>query len=187
MKDGHLLPGQQVSVDHFLCSNKGRLFNSRGRSSDDSMFSGGCIFNDHASGYVHIVFQSHLNSHETIMAKEAFERHCQAFGVVPQTFLMDNGSAFTSNAFQEHISRFNQVVRFAGVGGHGNNGVAERSIRTIMSISRAMLLHSAIHWPAVADVSLWPMAVSYAVFIWNHVPNLESGPKTRWPQHRFQN
>ena len=97
------------------------------------------------------------------------------------------GSAFTSNAFQEHISRFNQVVRFAGVGGHGNNGVAERSIRTIMSISRAMLLHSAIHWPAVADVSLWPMAVSYAVFIWNHVPNLESGPKTRWPQHRFQN
>ena len=117
-----------------------------------------CIFNDHGSGYIQVVFQSHLNSSETIQVKVEFEKHCQDFRVIPQTYLMDNGTAFTSKAFQEHISSFNQVVRFAGVGGHGNNGIAERSIRTIMSISRVMMLHSGIHWPQVADTAMWPMA-----------------------------
>ena len=151
-----------------------------------------CIFNDHGSGYIQVVFQSHLNSSETIQVKVEFEKHCQDFRVIPQTYLMDNGTAFTSKAFQEHISSFNQVVRFAGVGGHGNNGIAERSIRTIMSISRVMMLHSGIHWPQVADTALWPMAVSYAVLLWNHVPQVDTGisphdlfSRTRWPQHRF--
>ena len=44
-----------------------------------------------------------------------------------------------------------------------------------MSISRAMMIHSSIHWPDLSDTSLWPMAVQHAVHIWNHVPNPETG------------
>ena len=54
LKAGNLLPGQQVSADNFVCSMKGRLFESRRKTKDDNMYSGGCIFVDHSSGYAHV-------------------------------------------------------------------------------------------------------------------------------------
>ena len=55
-----------------------------------------------------------------------------------------------------------------------------------------MMLHLAIHWPAVADPQLWPMAVDHAVFIHNHVPQEDTGlsphdlfTKQRWPHSKF--
>jgi len=188
---GKLFPGDEICVDHFVCSTKGRLFSSQGRTSDYDMFDGGCIFVDTATGYIDVAFQAHLNSHETIKAKEQFELKCRDYGVVPRSYLSDNGTAFTSAAFTRHLSAFQQVNRFAGVGAHHHNR-AERSIRTIMSISRAMLLHAAIHWPAMADSSLWPMAVQHAVFLYNHVPDPRTGisphdafTRTRWSQSKF--
>ena len=65
--------------------------------------------------------------------------------------------------------------RFACVGAHHHNGFAKRSIQTIMSISRAMLIHAAIHWPDMADTKLWLMAVQQACFIWNKMPSISSG------------
>ena len=175
LKKDHLVPGQQVSIDHFNCTTKGRLLSSAGKSLRSDMFCGGCIFNDHASGFVHVEFQKHLNSHETLKAKENFELMCRDNGVIPQSYLSDNGPSFTSKSFTEKLSTFAQVIRFAGVGAHHHNGVAERSIQTIMSIARTMMLHSAIHWPEVADTTLWPMAVTHAVFLHNHMPSLETG------------
>ena len=46
------MPGQEVSVDHFVCSERGRLFSSRGKTVDKDMYAGGCIFVDHASNYI---------------------------------------------------------------------------------------------------------------------------------------
>ena len=37
LRAGNLLPGQKVSADHFVCSTKGRLFESRGKTKDDDM------------------------------------------------------------------------------------------------------------------------------------------------------
>ncbi|KAI2510752.1 hypothetical protein MHU86_3700 [Fragilaria crotonensis] len=126
------------------------------------------------------------------MAKENFELMCRDHGVIPQSYLSDNAKCFTTKAFTERLSLFEQIVRFAGVGAHHHNGNAERSIQTIMSIARTMMLHSAIHWPDVADASLWPMAVQHAVFLHNHMPNQVSGlspvdvfTKSRWQQHKF--
>ena len=55
-----------------------------------------------------------------------------------------------------------------------------------------MMLHAAIHWPEMADLSLWPMAVQHAVFLHNHVPSPSTGLcphdlffKTRWSQTKF--
>ena len=54
------------------------------------------------------------------------------------------------------------------------------------------MLHAAIHWPDVADASLWPMAIAYDVYLYKRLPALESGiapidiqTKTRWEQCRF--
>ena len=38
-----------------------------------------------------------------------------------------------------------------------------------------MLLHSALYWPQAADTSLWSLAMTYAVWIWNRIPNIDSG------------
>ena len=37
-----------------------------------------------------------------------------------------------------------------------------------------MMMHFAIHWPKAAETNLWPFAVDYAVYIWNHLPNMQS-------------
>lgn len=54
------------------------------------------------------------------------------------------------------------------------------------------MLHSAIHWPDVADATIWPMAVAHADYLHNHMPNMETGlapvdvfTKSRWQQHKF--
>ena len=116
--------------------------------------------------------QCHLNTHEIIKAKEAFKLICRDHGVIPQSYLSDNnGKAFSSAGFTAHLSQFEQVINFSGVGAHHHNGNTERAIQTIMLIARTMMLHSAIHWPDVADPILWPITVQHAVFLRNHVPD----------------
>ena len=37
-------------------------------------------------------------------------------------------------------------------------------------MSRAMMLHLRLHWPDEFSSDLWPFALDYAVYIYNHVP-----------------
>ena len=52
IKKDHLLPVQMVSADHYISRAPGRLYHTKGKSDKYDMFSGGCVFIDHASGYV---------------------------------------------------------------------------------------------------------------------------------------
>ena len=90
---------------------------------------------------------------------------------MPQEYISYNGSAFTSSQYTAHLRDFKQIHHFAGVGAHHHNVVAERSIQSIMSIAQMMMLHAAIHWPEMADSSLWPMVVQHATYLHNNVPN----------------
>ena len=72
LRANNIFPGKEVSVDHFICSCKGRLFTSKGKSKDSDMYCGGCIFVDHCSSYIFIEFQTTLHSNKTVLAKEAF-------------------------------------------------------------------------------------------------------------------
>ena len=75
------------------------------------MFCGGCLFNDHSSGFVHVEFQKHLNTHETLKkAKEKFDLMRRDNGVIPQSYLSDNAGSFTSKSFTEKLSKFSQVI-----------------------------------------------------------------------------
>jgi hypothetical protein len=67
------LPGEQVSVDHFVCKVKGRLFTSKGQTKDDLMYCGGCVFVDHFSGLIHVELQQNLNTHKTLASKGRYE------------------------------------------------------------------------------------------------------------------
>jgi hypothetical protein len=192
LKAGNLRPGQEISVDHFICSQKGRRFHTRGKEADKLQYDSGCLFVDHASNYIHVEFQTTTSSHATLESKTAFEAMCRDVGVVPLTYMTDSGSAFTSKAFAENLNTYRQLNKFAGTAAHNQNAIAERAIRTITSSARCMLIHAAVHWPEVSDTALWPMAVAHAVFLWNHVPNPSTGlspadifTRTRFPLEKL--
>jgi hypothetical protein len=175
LKTNDLFPGSRISVDHFVCNPPGRLISSRGKERHDKKFTGGCIFVDHMSGLVHVELQSKLNTHETLQAKKGFESFCTEHGVIPQSYITDKGSSFTSQAYEQHLEKFEQTSKQAGPGAHHANGVAERNIGTVLSIARAMQHHSALHWPDIAQVELWPLALLHAVYIINRIPQESSG------------
>jgi hypothetical protein len=172
LKTEHLLPGTCVSVDHFESRVLGRTEDSYGKETS-SKYKGGCIFVDHATGYIHVEHQLGFSAVETIRAKQNYESMAFGHGVIVQTYLTDSG-AFKATSFVQHIREQSQKIQFCGTNAHHQNGVAERSIRTVSNMARAMLLHSAAHWKGGVDASIWPMAVSYAAYIYNNTPNAQN-------------
>ena len=147
---------------------------------------------DHVSGYLHVAFQMHLNTHETINVKDNFKLMCWDHGVVPQSYVLDNKSAFMSSRFNTKLHEFAQIICFAGTGEQHHNGMAEHAIQMIMLLARTMMLHAAIHWPKQADPAFWPMAVTHTMYLYNHVPRTELGvclanlfTCTHWAQQKF--
>ena len=168
---GDLKPGDAVSVDQFESTVRGRLLNnSYGKERTSSMYSGGTIFVDHASSFVFVQMQVGLTGHETVRAKHKFESLARSNGIRIAKYHGDNG-IFKDAEWKSHLEKHYQTMDYSGVGAHHANGKAERAIQTIMNAARAMLLHACVHWPQETDINLWPFAVQYAAYIWNHLPD----------------
>lgn len=153
VKANDLYPGSGVSVDHFVSKVPGRLYTSRGKTSPTDMYKGGCIFTDHSSGLLFIQHQVGFTVLETLQAKMAFENWSYNSGVLIGKYTTDNGS-FGASEFVDVIQTKGQIVKFCGVGAHHQNGVAERSIRTVSNMARVMMLHASIRWPSTAEPAL---------------------------------
>ena len=169
LRSNAMRAGQDISVDHFESRLLGRTLTSFGNSTS-AQYKGGCVFVDHMSSYLHVEMQLGFSSSETIRAKQNFEKLALDHGVIVSSYHADNGT-FKANAFVSHIREHNQKIQYCGVNAHHKNAVAERSIRTVSECARALLLHAALHWKTGIDSSLWPMAVSYAAYLYNHLPN----------------
>ena len=80
-----------------------------------------------------------------------------------------------------------QTNCYSGAGSHHQNRRAECAIQTIMGMAQTMMIHSAIHWSKIADATLWPMCVNHAIWIYNHVPNMNTGisPNDLWFKTKF--
>ena len=133
---------------------------------------GGTIAVDHASSKIYIYHQVLLRAGETLQAKQFWENYLLRYGFCVKRYHSNNG-AFHSAEFKADLHRKKQVIYFSGTGAHHQNGVSERAIRTVVGWARAMILHTALHWPEAADLKLWPLAMDYAVHIWNNIPNYE--------------
>ena len=66
LKKDHLLPGQMVSTDHYILRDPCRIYHTKGKSDPSDIFSGGCFFIDHVSGYVSVKHQVAINPTETV-------------------------------------------------------------------------------------------------------------------------
>ena len=55
-------------------------------------------------------------------------------------------------------------------------GAAERAIKTVVTMERAMLMRAALRYPEdTLSTDLWPMAMYYAVWVYNWIPDMQSG------------
>ena len=78
-------------MDHFICSVKGRLYDSFGKTRDAEKYTGGCIFVDHLSGYIHVEHKVSINISESIKSKLKFEQAAYDMGVKVQAYQSDQG------------------------------------------------------------------------------------------------
>ena len=178
---GHLTPtdrklslGELVSMDHFESTVRGRLWHTRGRERPEHHFVGGTIFFDHGSKAIFCYPQVSLGSSDTINSKNQFKVSLHQAGRQVTRYHSDNG-VFTSDAFQESLKTNRNTFpsplsTLSGVGAHHANAGAERAIQTVTYMAQAMMIHCHIRWPSAFSPSLWPMALEYATWIYNHIP-----------------
>jgi len=170
LKEGQLKPGDCIFCDQLESRVRGRLLHAAGRKPDKDRFCGATVFVDAASGYIHVEFQVTLNATDSINALDSLERSILHMGVVVNSYHTNNG-IFKSKRFVHEIMKNSQSIRYSCVGSKWQNGVSEGAISIIASRARTLMIHAALHWPEVEDASLWPLAVSHAVQLYNHTPS----------------
>jgi hypothetical protein len=173
LKQDQLKPGTMVSIDQYISAAPGRLAHTKGKEPKKDKFTGGTIYVDHATSYIYLRHQVSLRAGETVIAKRAFEQDSATMGVKVKHYRADN-VPFGSAEFVADLLANNQTITYSGTGAHHQNGIAERAIGTVTRWARTMLLHAVIHWPDRADLTLWPFAMEYAVFVWNNLPQKHS-------------
>ena len=183
----HLTPGACISLDQYVVPHRGRLYTSAGRERENLRYGGGSLAVDHASKRVFIHHQVSLDARRTLIGKRLLERDARAAGVTIQRYHADNG-IFASAEFKADCELKEQRLTFSAANSHHQNGVAERYIGTISRMARAMLIHQALLWPRRHNLNLWPMAMDYAVWIWNNLP-MDDGlsPEEKWTSTKLPN
>ena len=152
------------------------------------MFSGGCVFIDHASDYVSIKHQADVNSTETAKAKLTFEREAQIQGVVIKGYHTDN-VIFNASDFMEELLKKQQKIRFSGVSASHQNRSAERAIKKVFNMARTILIHAALRFPEdTLSTDIFPITMDYAVWVYNLIPDMQSVLSSIeiWSRSRFE-
>ena len=145
----------------------------------------GTVFVDQASRMGFVYLQKTCSAEETIEAKRAFEQYAENRGVRVHAYHADNG-IFKAKKWLEECRQRKQDLIFAGVNAHHQNGVAERRIRELQEMTRAMLIHATKRWPGVVTIHLWPYAIRMANQVYNTMP-LNSHMNKQSPNKLFDN
>ena len=178
------IPGQCVSVDQMVSPTPGLVAQISGKLTT-KRYKYVTIFVDQATKMGHTYLQSTATADETILAKRAFEEFATQHGVIIRGYHADNG-IFKANKWMESCRKNDQSLTFAGVNAHHQNGMAERRIRSLQELTRAMLIHAHKKWPAAITPNLWPYALRMANDNLNETPNMMEESR-RSPLQMFSN
>ncbi len=125
-------PGECVSADQCMSSYPGRLPHTHGKEKGSLQYTGGTVFCDHYSSYVFLANQVSLGTGETLQSKHAFQQHAYNLGVSEIKSFRSDNNPFTSEEWMEDLELNQQTISYSGVGAHHQNGVAERTLQTII-------------------------------------------------------
>ncbi len=179
LKQDHLHPGNCILADHYFSPILGCLPHTFGKERNG--YTCDSLFVDHASGKIFNFLQYSNTASETIRSTLWLEAMALDKGFKIKRFYLDNG-IFASAEFKQHCALQHQNYSFSGVGAKLQNGIAVRNIKTVAQWARANMLHLATHWPQFASPKYWPQAIDYAVWVFNRLPNIETGiaPNEVW-------
>ena len=99
-------------MDHFQSAILGCLYNSKGRTDAKDIFHGGCIFVDHASGYIQVRNQVTFSSDGNGKAKLLYRRNVANYGVLIQAYHTNDGVSTSKNFFEALIEK-DQHIQFS--------------------------------------------------------------------------
>ena len=131
LRSGKLLPRELIFVNHYQSTLKGRLPNTFGKESTSNKYCGGIIFVDSTTGLTRIYHLVSLRAGDTLRHKNQFEQEASEFGVSIQGY-NGNSGIFACEEWKNDFKLKRQSYNLCGVGAHHQNGVAERSIGTII-------------------------------------------------------
>ena len=100
-----------------------------------------------------------------------------------------DNAIFNPSDFMEELPKKQQKIRFSWAGASHKNGAADCAIKTVVTMERIMLMHAAFRYPEdTLSTNLWPMAMNYAVWVYNWTPDMQSGLSAIeiWPRSRFE-
>ena len=141
LNKNHLLSGQMVSADHYISRDPGRLYHTKGKSDPSDIYSGVFVLIDHTSGYMSIKHELDIKATKTFRSKLTFERENKSKGVMVNVYHTDNG-IFNNSKFMEGMLKKQQNIRFSGPKNLHQNGSAERTIKTMVTMASAILMKS---------------------------------------------
>ena len=68
-----------------------------------------------------------------------------------------------------------QKIRFSGDGASNLNGASGRAIKTVVTMTRTMLMHAARICPEdKLSTDIWSTAMDYYVWVYNRIPDIQS-------------
>jgi hypothetical protein len=123
-------PGNIVHLDQYMSRLPGHLPTTFGKENPKKKYTGGTIFVDGKTGFIHHHHQVSLRVGETLQGKNTFEKGSAQFNVQIKSFRADN-APFNAAEFKNDLKNKGQTISFSGVGAHHQNGAAERDIKTI--------------------------------------------------------
>src|SRR5210317_790954 len=177
-------PGQVISVDQLISPTPGFVAQMTGILTK-KRYKCATIYVDQFSGFGYVYLQKSTDAEETIKGKRAFEACAKQHGVKIEAYHADNG-IFRANKWVDECRRCEQGLSFTGVNAHHSNGLAERRIRSLQDLARAMLIHHNKRWKMPGTVHLWPYALRMANDAINESPNLKD-KLGRSPLQMFSN
>ena len=142
---------------------------------------------DHASDCIFIYHQVSLAAVESIKAKLTLDIDAALSGISIHSIHTDDG-VFSSKHHMTHLAGKGQTITFCGSGAANQNAIAVRAINTVVYMARTILIHASSRSPEnTITLDLWPMAMDYTAWIYNHLSKSDTGLSLDeiWTKSRF--
>ncbi len=150
-------PGTKALTDQLVSAQPRHIPQISGKLTHRRV-NGAMVFVDHFSDHVYAYLMRDLTLDETIPAKHGYERYLSLLGIKSKGYHANN-SRFADNGFWDDCLDNDQSITFCGVGGHHQNGIAERKIKDLTLGARTILLHAKQMLPEYISTILWPFAL----------------------------